>query len=438
MLGWMIIALVLSIPAHAQDGLKTIDNSGGGQIVYGPLAGQSSLQGAMATMLRNVHDHFGDRPAIDGFYQARGTNSVATFFTLTAKSPAGKRIRGMVIVSLAKPGQTADGAIMYDDADRFAKTWSAMMRQLNQVWHRDHPQPAQSSQPGGASAPPHAVQPLHQTVFPDGSGTVGLPDGWRITGSNHGSVWADGPNGESVALAVIRHMIDPNNQFMLGNGRRVPAGSAISPCCDLLRAWLASAQLPGGSAPSFHMISSSMMQPGQGGSGGVVIVGELDNHDGKGPLRTKLQLSKLGGAPGSGTWDMMVFRLSVPTRLADQEGPTLAAIGSSLRQDARAIRMEGDAETRAINERAESGRKAQSKIDEAHYQSNRDIDATRTEQAKRNQAFDNYLLDQTVVQYNETGEHGTTGYATANWLVTQFPNQFQYVPTKDFVKPTDY
>ena len=119
-------------PARGQDGLKTINNPGGGQIVYGPLTGQPSLQGAMVTMLRNVHNHFGDRPEIGRFYQARGTNSAATLFTLMAKSPAGKRIRGMVIVSSAKPNQPVDAAVIYDDADRFGTTWSAMMQTLNQ------------------------------------------------------------------------------------------------------------------------------------------------------------------------------------------------------------------------------------------------------------------------------------------------------------------
>lgn len=71
-------------PAQAVESLKTIDNPGGGQIIYGPLDGESSLQGAMQTMLRNIHGHFASRPQIGKFFQTRAQDSIATFFTLTA------------------------------------------------------------------------------------------------------------------------------------------------------------------------------------------------------------------------------------------------------------------------------------------------------------------------------------------------------------------
>lgn len=49
------------VPAQPQagEGLHTIDNPGGGQVVYGTLTGQSSLSNAMVFMLRQVHGHFG-------------------------------------------------------------------------------------------------------------------------------------------------------------------------------------------------------------------------------------------------------------------------------------------------------------------------------------------------------------------------------------------
>jgi hypothetical protein len=54
----------------------------------------------MGTMLRNIHGHFGDRPQIGKFFQTRGSDSIATFFTLTAKLQGNKPMAGLVIVSL--------------------------------------------------------------------------------------------------------------------------------------------------------------------------------------------------------------------------------------------------------------------------------------------------------------------------------------------------
>jgi hypothetical protein len=47
-------------------------------------------------------------------------------------------------------------------------------------------------------------------------------------------------------------------------------------------------------------------------------------------------------------------------------------------------------------------------------------------------------MDRTVVLDNATGAHGTTGYGFADYLVTQFPNRFPYVPTRDFILGTDF
>ena len=66
----LISLSLLPALAQAQTGLKTIDNPGGGQIVYGPLAGQTSLPQAMGAMLRQIHTHFGDRPKSAGSFNS--------------------------------------------------------------------------------------------------------------------------------------------------------------------------------------------------------------------------------------------------------------------------------------------------------------------------------------------------------------------------------
>ncbi len=97
----LFVAASLAMSARAADNsLKTIDNPGGGQIIYGPLNDQSSLKDAMVAMLRNIHGHFGDRPEIGKLFQTRGSDTLATFFTVTAKTQGGKQFAGLVIVSM--------------------------------------------------------------------------------------------------------------------------------------------------------------------------------------------------------------------------------------------------------------------------------------------------------------------------------------------------
>jgi hypothetical protein len=432
----------LPTPAHAQNDLKTISNPGGGQIIYGPVTGQSSLHGALITMLRNAHSRFGERPQIGKLYHARGTQSVATFFSVTAKDPPGKPIRGMVIVAMPTPNLPV-GAIMYDDAGRFGTTWSAMMKKLNETWPQDNPQ---SSQSAGRSAATHAAAPLRRTPFADGSGSIGLPEGWHITGAGGGSVRAAGPNGESIALAVIWQMYDPTNQqgrglinYLTLNGRSLPAGSAIYPCCDLVGAWLAAGQPRDRSQPAitFRRISSGRIPHGAGEYDAVTAKGELDYHDGKGPLLTSLRLSLLA-PPGSGTYGLFVMRLSVPDRLADQEWPTMMAIAASQNQNARVIGDQVNAWIRDNNARAEAGRRIVAERGAQNDARNRQIEKDWDDKKKGYQAFSNYTLDKTVIRDTETGAHGTFDYADADFLIRNFPDRFETVPTPEFIKPVDY
>ena len=63
--------------------------------------------------------------------------------------------------------------------------------------------------------------------------------------------------------------------------------------------------------------------------------------------------------------------------------------------------------------------------------------------ARRGQAFSNYLLDQTVIQDNNrygngTVGHGTAWNSTADALVRSNPGRYEIVQTPNFWKGVDY
>ena len=69
---------------------------------------------------------------------------------------------------------------------------------------------------------------------------------------------------------------------------------------------------------------------------------------------------------------------------------------------------------------------------------NASVQAAWDSQDRRNQNFSNYLLDQTVVQDNNTGAYGAVWNQYADSLVKNDPNRYQYVQTPDFLKGIDY
>lgn len=53
-------------------------------------------------------------------------------------------------------------------------------------------------------------------------------------------------------------------------------------------------------------------------------------------------------------------------------------------------------------------------------------------------AMSDYLRDETVVRFTDTGEHGRTSNDFADFLVQSYPNHFEAVPTSQYVKGIDY
>ncbi len=432
-LSLLLIATALHAQNSNQSSLKTIDNPGGGQVVYGPVLSQSTFQGAMGVMLREVHTHFGDRPQIGKVFQAKGSDSVAVFFSLTAKTQGNKPIAGLVIISLPQ-GSKPTGAALYDDAARFPKTEPVLLRKLTDAWKT-------ASIPTAPSDTAHsgAVPPLTPTRFPDGSGTVSLPAGWSIPFASHGAAKIVGPRGEIVLFSNSAGPIyDPNNPQVQARLRYANPNNRpiLCPNSDALHTYLCVLQ-HGGIQPTFQLRNSRPI-PAQGRIVQAVLIdADLDLHDGKGLMSCELGLRVTGVSP-LGDRTLGINGTCAPQSSAAQEQPTLKAIFDSYSinnqvvsrefagDEARSRQAGDNARIQANN--AHAAEAAQSASFNAHMDS---IDRT-------SKSFQNYQLDQSQVQDNQRNERGTISNSTADALIKADPNRFQYVPTQDFLKGVDY
>ena len=431
--------------ADADDNLKTINNPGGGQVIYGPVTGQSTLQGAMATMLRQVHGHFGDRPQIGKFFQSRSGDSVATFFSLTAKNQGGKRIAGLVIVSMPDGAKPA-AAVLYDDADRFGKTENVLMNKLNEAWHKDKETYASQSQPVQSSAHPGAPLPLHRATFADNSGTIDLPAGWKITNAGGGTVHAAGPRGESVHLGVIiGNIYDPNIaqsqhmiQYMEQTHKPYFACSFHGDLVGLYRCVTQQDhQRERTPVPTLTVTSEEKETPDQYHVASSIIKGEMDSHDGTGLLRLSMRLGATRGG-GAGMWSLTISGVSVPKQLWDEELATVKAIMASYNQNAQVINQQTAVVIDNIHAVGEASKQRSLAANAASDARIADFNSHMDDISRNSKVFENYQLDQTVIQDNVNSTRGTTGYALGDALVKGNPNRFEYVPNQDLLKGVDY
>ena len=427
--GWLVESLQ---PVSAAEALKVIDNPGGGQVVYGAVA-EDTPQQAMASVLRYVHAHFGDTPVVGRVFESRDAQNFGAFFTVTAKTQGNKKMAGLVIVSLAR-GAAPAAAVLYDESSRFAATEPKLLRALTDAWRNA----SAPTRPAG-SANAATVPPLTPTQFPDGSGAVDLPVGWRITFASHGAAKIVGPRGETVLLSnFVGPIYDANNPQVQARLRYANRDNPplLCPNTDALHTYLCILQR-GSPQPTFQLKNSRPL-PAQGRIVQAILVdAEIDLHDGRGLLACELGLS-ITAISRLGDRTLGINGTCAPSSSAAQQQPTLKAIYDSYRINGQVVASEyaGDerrsrqagANARIQANNAHAAEDAQSAAYQAHMDN---ID-------RFSKSFQNYQLDQTELQDSDQNARGALPNALADALVKANPERFQTVPTQNFLKGADF
>jgi hypothetical protein len=422
----------------SQDSLKFINNPGGGQVVYGSLSPQP-YQAAMGFMLRQVHGHFGDRPQVGKFVRAKDGSSVATFFTVNAKAQGGasKPVTGMVIVAIPRSGAQAMAAVLYDDSARFSKTQPVMLNSLNEAWHREAQQFA-ASQPAAESGPAApSAQTLRQTTAGDGSASIGLAPGWRITNVAGGYLSAVGPNGEAMDIAgMFQQIHDPRSM------QGMPYGGGAGPMLvapiggDLFSAYSSIVnqvrQSKGKPPVTFHLISSQKVGPQA-----IQAFYQVDLLDGKGMRKGNVRLDA-GYTPGTPTWALTVTNSSAPESVFAAQNPVMTAMYKTYSQDRSVIGREQQVVMNGIKAAGERSKEEGKLADERREASSAAFNQHMDDLDRSSKSFQNYQLDRSQLQDNANNTRGTIDYLAADALVKADPDRFEIITRPDFIKGVDY
>jgi hypothetical protein len=237
--------------------------------------------------------------------------------------------------------------------------------------------------------------------FPDGTGSVGLPDGWKTSAPTciHG-VPIQGPDGQRVTIGKNFNVCTPDSfavqtQLQLiarakQMGLRPPPPLKIfvapySGPVDALKNVFPQlnqmSRLAGGPGVALDKImESKAIKPNiSNGQAAVVYYAFTRITPGQAaPCRAlaRMETYQVGG-PRSGTWAIYWTELSAPDATFDKDLPVMLAIVFSLKEDPRAI---------------------QTAVNQAIAADNRFTDAVLRANAQRQRAFDDYLKD---VQHNQ-------------------------------------
>jgi hypothetical protein len=435
------IAVVLcALTLQAQTALKTLNGPQGGKIIYGQVPGETNEAGAMAAVLRMLHRQYGARPQVGKLFAAKGTQSVAAFFSVA-------RTTGMIIAVKATTDHV-EAAAVYDDSARFESTRPAMMKTLMSVWHPLAAAEAAGPAGGGASAP------LRKTCTNDRTACMDLPDGWQVSPqSAGGSMIANGPNGEMAFLGFTILASDLNNprarqtyQTVQRGGLRGTSyanGIYIQLVPDLGRDFVQLLQMfraKNNLSQANFQLSSVRPVQGPPGNHCALIAGQVDG--GKGPAELNSAFCIGPEGPASGGFLAITDYTLVPQNVAARERATVAAIFGSFYVDHAAVQRMANAiaapeieRIHAIGRAAAAQAKAAHEREEIHnssvYQHWDDID-------RRSKAFSDYTLGYTVLRDKDNTEHETLWNEDADELMRRFPGEFEVVTVPGYWKGTDY
>jgi hypothetical protein len=435
----ILLACATVTASPAGDGIKTVDVPTGGHIMFGPLAGQLTPQAAIGKVLHVISQHCGDRPQITNIFKASNGDILAAFFNVTAKNQDGHKLAGLVIASAPKSGQAA-AVLLYDDSDRFASSLNPMFKRLQQEISASPSalgpptsSSSQSASPSGSAsslpAPTAPAAPLQTYRFPDGTGSIGLPAGWSVAFAQKADILAKGPSGEVLRFGLAMSIVDPRdprssalgpirNGTGPGNFLAIPFGIDGATAFKEFSAQMAIKNRK----PSNTLNIGNIQQvPTTGGGRIFLISGDVDTHDGQGPVYFVARVV-MSAQLALGGWEMTIYQVNIPKQLYPQEANTIAHIYPSYNVNVGVMLGIIKTEIDEVNRITENFINWSNKL---------------TESSDRTTAgFSDFLREQTVIRSTETGKHYRADDPAAQWLINS--GRFEPVPLSQYIKGIDF
>ncbi len=456
----LILGMILisgPVAVAATPGVTTIDNPGGGTIAYAQLPLQHTAQSAMGKVLQYVTSGFGARPDVGKVMKSPDGNSLAVTFTVSAKGKS--QMAGLALVAVSATGPGA-GAVLSDTADHLRTSLKPMLAKLQSVAvSKSGSVGAQAAiaNASGSTAPPAAssaatpgtpnsaapaastattplkpsapAQKLTQTPFPDNSGSVGLPAGWKITAAREGDVIAEGPHGEKMRFGMAQSAIDYSNpqSRVLGRGPggaapgnfvAIPFGTPGDAAFKQVMAQLSQKQRT--PVPVLNYALDTTL-PSQGGGKNYFLQGTTTTANG--PAQTWIEVME-GVVGPAGVWQINLYQVTVPQAYADQEANTVASMFSTYKTNNAVIMGQISADEKQVQQITNNFMRTSKQMMDASERST--------------QAEANYLLGNTVVSDGALNAHGTVDDDVAQALIAADPNRFQSVSSSQYVKGIDY
>jgi hypothetical protein len=426
-------------------------------------ADATSVSAALKATLADLAKSLDARPAVRcAFTDAKSPGSGGASFTARL---GGQAIKGLILCSTDEKG--ADIAVAYCRADAPASEWTKL-RGTTASATPGHAQ-ATPGTPGSVLAnvvagiiKPAEVQ-MEAYSFPDGTGSIGLPEGWKTNAqtSIHG-VSIQGPADQSVTIGHGLEVCTPDSMVVQTQLRMAAQAQQMRmPPPPPLKIFIAPYSGPldalknivpqlnqmsrraGGPGITLDQVLESQTAKANFLSGQAALVYYAVTRTTAGNAQHRRALARMEtypiGGPRSGTWGIYWTELAAPDATFDQDLPVMLAITHSQKENAGAIQAATNREIAASNQRTAAALQANAERQKAFDGYLQSVQHNQLIMNRSTDNFDEIIRGERTVQDTQTGERHSVDLGHVDAIVDELnksdPGRYVQVPLRDEMDP---
>jgi hypothetical protein len=434
-------------PASALADYTVANESAFGKALTRQFPGAATTRAELQTVFPDLARYFGAKPEVLGAYEdQKDHKSAGVAFSAQLN---GERVTGFVSAKIDDQGGSV--LVVYCKADAPAAEWSKLIAK---------PAAGKGEDDAAGVRAAAAAVPLKTYNFPDGTGSVGVAEGWITQAQTLGGATIDGPGDQKVLIGIGAEVITPNswiirqNQQLATNARRLggapppPVNMLIAPWSpdpaealkNLVPAIAVVNKRAGLPTSSIDQIVQSWKLPAIVPKGNAALILVDLTKTAKGDARQYRALIQLEVYPlGPDSWAFYATQLIAPRETFQKDLPVMLAQSMSVKENAAVIQQKTREAIDAQNRRFAAMQAANKELQQAFDARNKDWERNQLLNARSNANFDEIIRGYRTVEDTSTGNRTSVDLGNAHQVVENLnaydPGRYKEIPLRDELYP---
>jgi hypothetical protein len=413
-------------------GYSVVSTTDAGRALAAQKQGTATVTSALRSTFSDLSGYFDGKPTIvRGYQDTQDSSSGGASFTANLN---GQPVKGLVSCKLNQSGagaSMASVAVLYCKATATPADWKKLMAPAG----------------GGASAGPAdaAAITLHDYQFADGTGSIGLADGWTTNAQTcHGMFIVTGPADQVITMQLNVTVVTPNstsvrmNQQLNANAVRM--GGQPRPLGLYVAQMSAQRQRKGGTAFTLDHLTEirqtkPMLPKGRAAFAnyGISVV-----ENGQPKHRLVLALMEVDPV-GNDSFMFGMSTAGAPDATFKSDLPTMLAIMNSLKENAAVFQQQTQQQIARQNQWFAAQQASQRKVQAAYDDYNKDMATNSIIRARSDDNFDEVIRGVRTVEDTSTGEKTSVDLGNVDNIVDNLnyaqPGRYKEIPLRDEADP---